>query len=823
MATDAAGVNRSRPLYEVVRNDKKRVAYFYDSDIGNYAYVTGHPMKPHRIRLAHSLMMNYGVYKFLEVYRAKPAVFMEMTQFHTDEYIDFLQKVTPDNMDSYQREQSKYNVGDDCPVFDGLFEFCGISAGGSMEGAARLNRNKCDIAINWAGGLHHAKKSEASGFCYVNDIVLAIIELLRFNKRVLYIDIDVHHGDGVEEAFYTTDRVMTVSFHKYGEYFPGTGELRDIGIGTGKNYAVNFPLRDGIDDASYKTIFEPVIEAVMQYYQPDAVVLQCGGDSLSGDRLGCFNLSMRGHSNCVDFVRSFNLPTLVLGGGGYTMRNVARTWAYETGRLVGVEMDSVLPYTEYYEYYGPDYELDVRSSNMENANNYEYLEKIKIAVIENLKKTAPVPSVQMQDIPRQSMGMTDEEEAELDDLDEDENKDVRVTQRQWEKNRQRTDEFDESDDEDMARANGVKYDGPPRRSILDYRNPNADYEVDSGAATPTNGTIVAAAAEKEDSDVDIPDADVITKTEELDTENAAAAAAQNLIAVKEAEDINENGDINMEDADATQTAAVAETKSTPKSETEAETSQAGMKAEDKDDIAAKPTTTGKNTSAGASLTTDPAKESSNGDVEMPDFDEKAEAREETIASDPTETAVEADSSAADAATATATVETKPNSEAAPVNSKTDTASETDKAAEASLKPTNKETQEAGKVKDVNGAKKIEVHAAETDSAALEKVENKSDDAPAPTTADAPTASKPESEKDDAAKGEKNAAGGNDRVEDKESRSDDETRKEEPAAADEKKVASDSISKADSALATGGDAGGKSAIAATDSAIKNELN
>lgn len=91
-----------------------------------------------------------------------------MTQFHTDEYIDFLHKVTPDNMDSYAKEQSKYNVGDDCPVFDGLFEFCGISAGGTMEGAARLNRGKCDVAVNWAGGLHHAKKSEASGFCYVN-------------------------------------------------------------------------------------------------------------------------------------------------------------------------------------------------------------------------------------------------------------------------------------------------------------------------------------------------------------------------------------------------------------------------------------------------------------------------------------------------------------------------------------------------------------------------------------------------------------------------------------------------------------------------------
>lgn len=107
-------------------------------------------------------------YLLISLQRAKPATRHEMTQFHTDEYIDFLQKVTPDNMDSFAKEQGKYNVGDDCPVFDGLFEFCGISAGGSMEGAARLNRGKCDIAINWAGGLHHAKKSEASGFCYVN-------------------------------------------------------------------------------------------------------------------------------------------------------------------------------------------------------------------------------------------------------------------------------------------------------------------------------------------------------------------------------------------------------------------------------------------------------------------------------------------------------------------------------------------------------------------------------------------------------------------------------------------------------------------------------
>ncbi|KAK3335898.1 hypothetical protein B0T19DRAFT_377882 [Cercophora scortea] len=583
--TDPAGVERSQPLYDVVNNTKKRVAYFYDSDIGNYAYVTGHPMKPHRIRLAHSLVMNYNVYKFLEVYRAKPAVTAEMTQFHTDEYIEFLQKVTPDNMDTYMREQGKYNVGDDCPVFDGLFEFCGISAGGSMEGAARLNREKCDIAINWAGGLHHAKKSEASGFCYVNDIVLAILELLRFKRRVLYIDIDVHHGDGVEEAFYTTDRVMTVSFHKYGEYFPGTGELRDVGIGAGKNYAVNFPLRDGIDDIAYETVFEPIIDAVMKYYQPEAVVLQCGGDSLSGDRLGCFNLSMRGHANCVNFVRSFNLPTLVLGGGGYTMRNVARTWAYETGRLVGVEMHPVLPYNEYYDYYGPDYELNVRSSNMENANSYEYLEKIKIAVIENLKKTIPVPSVQMQDVPRQGLGLSDEQEDEINDLDDDENKDVRMTQRQWEANVQRTDEFEESDDEDMARANGVYKPNGPRRSILEFQNPHAvddDMEIDSGVATPAvkpaeAAAAAAAAADNDDTMIDEADEvdDVEAQLDVLVAESKAGASETVAAAVTEAD----------AGAAKTEAAAAVEDSAAPKVDDDGDVAMADTETETEDTTA----------------------------------------------------------------------------------------------------------------------------------------------------------------------------------------------------------------------------------------------
>jgi histone deacetylase 1/2 len=124
--------------------------------------------------------------------------------------------------------------------------------------AERIASGAADITINWAGGLHHAKKREASGFCYINDINLAILELLRTFPRVLYIDIDCHHGDGVEEAFYTTDRVMTCSFHRFGEYFPGTGTQEDRGRAKGKGYAVNVPLKDGITDEAFKSVFDPV-------------------------------------------------------------------------------------------------------------------------------------------------------------------------------------------------------------------------------------------------------------------------------------------------------------------------------------------------------------------------------------------------------------------------------------------------------------------------------------------------------------------------------------------------------------------------------------
>ena len=153
----------------------------------------------------------------------------------------------------------------------------------------------------------------------MNDCVLAILEMLKHNARVLYIDIDIHHGDGVEEAFYCTDRVMTLSTHLYRPegFFPGTGSLTEIGEGQGRGYSVNVPLVEGCTDEDFMFMFKPILERIMDVFKPSAICLQCGADGLVGDRLGTFNMTVQGHAAAVEFVKSFNVPMLVLGGGGY--------------------------------------------------------------------------------------------------------------------------------------------------------------------------------------------------------------------------------------------------------------------------------------------------------------------------------------------------------------------------------------------------------------------------------------------------------------------------------------------------------------------------
>ncbi|KAH9699920.1 Histone deacetylase [Citrus sinensis] len=467
-------------------------------------------MKPHRLCMTHHLVLSYDLHKKMEIYRPHKAYPVELAQFHSADYVEFLHRITPDTQHLFRQELTKYNLGEDCPVFENLFEFCQIYAGGTIDAARRLNNQLCDIAINWAGGLHHAKKCEASGFCYINDLVLGILELLKYHARVLYIDIDVHHGDGVEEAFYFTDRVMTVSFHKFGDlFFPGTGDVKvlinvflcflylylldanttdlspgalEIGEREGKFYAINVPLKDGIDDTSFTRLFKTIISKVVETYAPGAIVLQCGADSLAGDRLGCFNLSIDGHAECVRFVKKFNLPLLVTGGGGYTKENVARCWTVETGILLDTELPNARLDTfklslaranqhglscEIYGLYDidpttflrmvcnlPDDVLPFSLIEQENLNSKSYLSTIKMQVLENLRSIQHAPSVQMQEfiILWLLIAVIYEFQVPPDfyipEFDEDEqNPDERMDQHTQDKQIQRDDEFYEGDND----------------------------------------------------------------------------------------------------------------------------------------------------------------------------------------------------------------------------------------------------------------------------------------------------------------------------------------------------------------------------------------
>jgi len=386
---------------------KDRICYFYDQDVGTSYYGNNHPMKPHRLAMTHHLVLSYDLHRKMEVYRPRRSYPVEMTQYHAEDYVEFLSRITPDTASEHMQSMQRFNLGEDCPIFDGLFDFCKLYTGGSIDGAVRLNHGMSDIAINWSGGLHHAKKAEASGFCYINDLVLAILELLKHHARVVYIDIDIHHGDGVEEAFYMTDRVMCVSFHKYGDlFFPGTGGLSDIGKNQGKYYSVNVPLRDGIHDDGFQDIFQTVMSKVMETYRPGAIVLQCGADSLAADRLGCFNLSLDGHADCVKFMKKFGVPLLMTGGGGYTKSNVSRCWTNETAVLLDRKLPKDIPEHDfYYEYYADqDYKLKVEPTNyIENLNNKTYMHEVKKEVLENLRAIEHAPGVAMHEVPPDSM------------------------------------------------------------------------------------------------------------------------------------------------------------------------------------------------------------------------------------------------------------------------------------------------------------------------------------------------------------------------------------------------------------------------------------
>lgn len=415
----------NEPLFEFNSAYSPRVSYHFNSKVSHYHYGVKHPMKPFRLMLTDHLVSSYGLHKIMDLYETRSATRDELLQFHSEDYVNFLSKVSPENANKLPRGTlENFNIGDDCPIFQNLYDYTTLYTGASLDATRKLINNQSDIAINWSGGLHHAKKNSPSGFCYVNDIVLSILNLLRYHPRILYIDIDLHHGDGVQEAFYTTDRVFTLSFHKYnGDFFPGTGDLTEIGCDKGKHFALNVPLEDGIDDDSYINLFKSIVDPLIMTFKPTLIVQQCGADSLGHDRLGCFNLNIKAHGECVKFVKSFGLPMLVVGGGGYTPRNVSRLWTYETGILNDVLLPEDIPEDiPFRDSFGPDYSLYPMLDDLyENKNSKKLLEDIRIRCLENIRYLQGAPSVRMdaECIPTQDISaLTEEEDKIIQEMNE---------------------------------------------------------------------------------------------------------------------------------------------------------------------------------------------------------------------------------------------------------------------------------------------------------------------------------------------------------------------------------------------------------------------
>lgn len=416
---------RRKVIEEIQRNGIVRpkgyiVSYHSNPAIEKHHFGHSHPMKPWRLTLAKSLIMSYGMHAAMDTFVSRTATKEELQDFHSEDYLDYLKtaKVALPDDDVIH----DYNLGgSDCPVFDGLFNYCSMYAGASIDAARRLANGDSNIAINWSGGLHHAKKAEASGFCYVNDIVLAILQLLRKFPRVLYIDIDVHHGDGVEEAFWSTDRVLTVSFHKFDgmNFFPGTGDLDRTGPddegNPGAHHAINVPLLDGIDDEQYIWLFKTIVGMCNEQFIPSAIVLQCGADSLAGDRLGRFNVQVQGHGACIAYCKSLNIPLLLVGGGGYTPRNVARAWAHETSITIDCDrtLNPIIPdHTPFKSYFRHDTIFptveQILGDPRPNKNTVKRVNDIVQSIREQLRMVNSAPSVQSSVLPPDLGFLTDD-------------------------------------------------------------------------------------------------------------------------------------------------------------------------------------------------------------------------------------------------------------------------------------------------------------------------------------------------------------------------------------------------------------------------------
>ena len=424
------------------------VALLYSQEYVQLLHSTMEHIHKDRDRLLSSLLYSCGFLrdtpKFFTVVKPKFATRQILETFHSKDYLDLLE--FPKGSDTRLNNHShlyrhsaeylalldSYGLTDDCPIPKSpqereiLWKYCCAVAGASIHGTKLLLRGNIDVSINWGGGRHHAHQDKAGGFCYINDVVLSIKEMLRFKKKVMYLDIDIHHADGVQKAFYDTDQVLTISLHRHvAGFFPSqSGSMKERGMynSPGVGYNLNLPLPRNLQDTEMLRICDLVMKDIASVYDPDIVVLCVGADGLQGDRLvkeTCegWSLTPACLAEVVRRVSSFcgglneglssdsefrKRKLLVLGGGGYEPTLTAKAWLLSTAAacegvrkgMVWKELPKDVPRHEFFERYGPSFELvgdlkgntkyDPSLSNDSRIKNHDY-DKIVHEAIEALQ------------------------------------------------------------------------------------------------------------------------------------------------------------------------------------------------------------------------------------------------------------------------------------------------------------------------------------------------------------------------------------------------------------------------------------------------------
>jgi acetoin utilization protein AcuC len=313
-------------------------AFIYSRRFSEFKPPKGFPWSVRRTEATYQLCkrLNLLDHDWIRVCTPKPLEESELYSFHDKKYIGILKKA---NNGLFNEEWLRYGLGiTECPIYKGVYEYHLLASGATLLGVKLIEEGEADIVFNPTGGFHHAGKDFASGFCYINDVVLAVRKWLDLGKRVLYVDVDAHHGDQVQEAFYGSSKVMTISFHESGKtLFPfKTGFADEIGKGRGKAYTINSPLPANTGDEEFIRAFQRIFLPLVRSFKPDVVVATLGADGLYSDPFSNLQLTNVSYSKVAQMIADNSPKLLALGGGGYVLENIARTWALEWSIMNGL-------------------------------------------------------------------------------------------------------------------------------------------------------------------------------------------------------------------------------------------------------------------------------------------------------------------------------------------------------------------------------------------------------------------------------------------------------------------------------------------------------